>query len=249
MKTMGFTIFNRLLELETAVSYITLPPDGERPFTYQSGTVPILISAPHATAHQRRQHIKREEGFTGAMAQFLTETMGVHALYSRYRSLDDPNWDRQSPYKQYLQEIVQTEGIRFVLDLHGMSNKHKIGLALGTMNGRSCPDQESLILQTVQQQFQQTNQTSAKTYSELHWDHFVLNHSRFTGGLSSYTITRFASRQLGVPALQIELCSAMRVVARRPYTNSAAPLNGQLQAVQQTLHWLQDLVEALATAV
>jgi hypothetical protein len=101
----------------------------------------------------------------------------------------------------------------------------------------------------VQQQFQQTNQTSAKTYSELQWNHFVLNHSRFTGGLASHTITRFVSQQLGVPAMQIELCSAMRVVARRPYTNPTAPFNGQLQAVQQTLHWLQDLVEALATAV
>jgi hypothetical protein len=243
MNVIGFTMLNRLLELEAAVAHTTLPPDGVRPFTYQTGTLPILVSAPHATAHQRCQRIKKEEGFTGAIAQFLAETMGVQALFSHYRSLDDPNWDRQSPYKECLQEIVQTEGIRFVLDLHGMSNRHKIGLALGTMNGRSCPDYESLILQTVQRQFQQASQASVKTFTELHWDHFVLNHSRFTGGLTSHTITRFASQELQVPALQIELCSAVRVVAKRPFHT------GQPEAVQQTLKWLQDLVEALATAV
>jgi hypothetical protein len=116
------------------------------------------------------------------------------------------------------------------------------------MNGRSCPNQESLVLQTVQQHFQQTSQTTAKTFTELHWDHFVLNHPRFTGGLTSYTITRFVSQQLGVPALQIELCSTIRVV-QQPLPNSATTFRGQPQAIQQTMAWLQDLVETLATAV
>jgi len=57
-----------------------------------------------------------------------------------------------------------------VLDLHGMSNKYKIGLALGTMNGRSCPYHESLILQTVEKQYRPTSQTVAKKFPALRWD-------------------------------------------------------------------------------
>lgn len=246
---MGLSFLQRLQELETAVSYKTLAPDHEPSFTYQPGILPILISAPHATAHLRHQRIKGEEEFTGALTQFLAETTGIHALYSHYRSLGDPNWDHDSPYKQRLREIVQSSSIRFVLDLHGMSNRYKIGLALGTMNGRSCPDHESRILQTVETQFRPISQKTAKTFSELHWDHFVLNHSRFTGGLANYTITRFASQQLGVPALQIELCASARVVERRPFNTSSKPFRGQPEAIEQTVHLLQALVNTLLGAL
>ena len=246
---MGISFLHRLQELETAVSYTTLAPAGEASFTYQPGDVPILISAPHATVHLRCQRLKGEEEFTGALAQFLAEKTGVHALYSHYRSLGDPNWDRHSPYKQRLQEIVQSNDIRFVLDLHGMSNKYKIGLALGTMNGRSCPNYEPLILKTVAKQLRLTSQVDAKKFSELHWDHFVLNHSRFTGGLANYTITRFASQQLGVPALQIELCATARVVERRPLDKWPKPFRGQPEAIEQTVNLLQALVNTVLGAM
>lgn len=242
---MGLTFLHRLQELETAVSYKNLAPSWEPPFIYQPGDLPILISAPHATAHLRHQKVKGEEEFTGALAQFLAEKTGVHALYCHYRSLDDPNWDRHSPYKERLREIVQSSGIRFVLDLHGMSNRYKIGLALGTMNGRSCPNHESLILQTVEKQFRPTSQAAAKRFSELRWDHFVLNHPRFTGGLANYTITRFASQQLGISALQIELCASVRVVERRPLDKWLVPFRGQPKAIQQTVELLQALVNAV----
>ncbi len=246
---MGFSFLDQLLELETAVSYTTLPPAGDPSFTYQPGELPILISAPHATAHLRQQRLKGEEEFTGALAQFLAEQTGIHALYSHYRSPGDPNWDCSSPYKQRLQEIVQSNEIRFVLDLHGMSNRYKIGLALGTMNGRSCPNHEALILQTVEKQFHPISQTAAKKFSELRWDHFVLNHSRFTGGLTNYTITRFASQQLGVPALQIELCSSARIVERRPFGHWSTPFHGQPEAIKQAIELFQTLIKAVVQAM
>jgi hypothetical protein len=242
---MGLSFLHRLQELETAVSYTTLAPDGEPSFTYQRGELPVLVSAPHATAHLRRQHIKGEEEFTGALAQLLAETTGIHALYSHFRSPGDPNWDRDSPYKNRLQKIVCCNDIRFVLDLHGMSNKYKIGLALGTMNGRSCPDHEALIMQTVENQFRPISQKTAKTFAELRWDHFVLNHSRFTGGLANYTITRFASQQLGIPALQVELCASGRVVERRPFGQQSKPFYGHPPAIEQTVNLLQAVVKAI----
>ncbi|MCB8981400.1 MAG: hypothetical protein H6657_28675 [Ardenticatenaceae bacterium] len=244
---MTTSLLDRLMDLETAVSYTTPPPEGERPFVYRPGDLPILVSAPHATVHQRCQREKGEEEFTGALAQLLGETTGAHTLYSRYRSNDDPNWDRDSPYKTALQNIVQDQGIGFVLDLHGMSNRHKFGLALGTMNGRSCPDFEPLILETVQAQFQQTSQGIARNFTELRWDHFVLNHPRFTGGVANYTITRFASEQLGIPALQIELCSSARVVERRPFSQWKTPFRGQPEAIEQAVALLQSLVATLMT--
>ncbi|MCA9919843.1 MAG: hypothetical protein KC445_17925 [Anaerolineales bacterium] len=235
-------MLNRLIELETAVSPTTFAPEGERPFTHQPGPLPILISAPHATAHQRHKRLKKEEGFTGALAQLLAETTGAHTLYTRYRSPDDPNWDRQNRYKTRLGELAETYNIRFVVDLHGMSDRHNIGVALGSMNGRSCPNHESLILQTVRQHLIETHEEAAESFRELHWDHFVHNHSRFTGGVVSHTVTRFASQQLGVPALQIELCSSVRVVRKRP----SAPLSPGYEPILHTVAMLQNLVCTLA---
>jgi hypothetical protein len=246
---MSFSVLERLLELETAVAHKTVAPNGKRPFTHLSGHLPILISAPHATAHQRHHRLKREEGFTGALAHYLAETTGAHALYSRYRSPDDPNWDQHSPYKMRLQEIVQTHEVRFVLDLHGMSNRHKIGLALGSMNGRSCPRYEPIILQMVGEPFTQTTEARAETFANLHWDHFVLNHTRFTGGLAHHTITRFASQQLGVAALQVELCAAVRIVKKRPSGNPTPPFHGQPEPILQTVSLLQNWVRAVAATL
>lgn len=238
---MSFSVLNRLLELETAVSHTSFAPNGERPYKYQPGDLPILISAPHATAHQRHRRLKKEEGFTGALAQLLAETSGAHALYTLYRSPDDPNWDRYSPYKEQLGELVNRHHIRFVVDLHGMSDRHKIGVALGSMNGRSCPEYEPIILQTVRQHLTETDEEATELFPGLHWDHFVHNHSRFTGGVVSHTVTRFAAQQLGVPALQIELCTAVRVVGKRP-----SYLNPAQEPILHTVAMLQNLVCTLA---
>lgn len=242
---MSFSVLDRLIELETAVSHTTFAPEGERPFTHHLGHLPILISAPHATAHQRHQRLKKEEGFTGALAHLLAEMSGAHALYTRFRSLDDPNWDKNSPYKTQLNAIVGRHGIRFVVDLHGMSDKHGIGVALGSMNGRSCPNHEPLILQTVRQHLTETREETAESFPELHWNHFVHNHSRFTGGVVSHTITRFASQRLGISALQIELCTAVRVVRKRPSTDPAPTDEPILHTVAMLQHLVCTLAENL----
>lgn len=243
---MSFSLLERLLELETAVSHTIFAPEGERPYIHQPGELPVLLSAPHATAHMRCRRIKKEEGFTGALAHLLAETTGAHAFYSRYSLADDPNWDEHSPYKRCLQNIVEANGIQFVLDLHGMSDRHKIGVALGSMNGRSCPNHEPLILQTMAAQFTQTDEDAASAFPQLRWDHFVLNHSRFTGGVANHTITRFASQRLGLSAMQIELCASVRVVKKRPSTPGSIASDNHYQPVSQIIALLQNLIRVLA---
>jgi hypothetical protein len=81
------------------------------------------------------------------------------------------------------------------------------------MNGRSCPRHEPLIIQTLQAHgFRQSTKAEVRQFDRLRWDHFVLNHSRFTGGVINHTVTKFVVEMLGVAAAQIELCSSLRVV-------------------------------------
>ncbi|MEJ2749664.1 MAG: hypothetical protein P8183_17425, partial [Anaerolineae bacterium] len=172
-----------------------------------------------------------------------------HVLYTQFMTHHDPNYEPDTPYKTALRQIVRQHSIRFVLDIHGMSDRHKFGLALGTMNGRSCPQYEPLILQTLQTHgFHQSTKAEVRQFDRLRWDRFVLNHSRFTGGVINHTVTKFAVEELGVAAAQIELCSSLRVV-QSVTTDGRLVFVGDEQGVETAVHTLIALVHRLAGSV
>lgn len=210
----SLTIPQRLIDLEADVTYYEPPADGEPPFRYEVGTLPVLISAPHGAAHRRDGRYKQEDEYTAAFARLLAERTGAHAIYTHALSENDPNWDRKSPYKTALAGVVGEHDIRFVIDIHGMSDRHKFGVAVGTMRGASCRQRhEALIVEMLREsEFSPATAAEVREFPELRWDRYVLNHSRFTGGLSSHTVTRFAAEELGVPAAQFELCARLRIV-------------------------------------
>lgn len=242
-------LLRRLQLLEQSVSYYSPPPAGELPFSYEPGSVPILLSAPHGAAHQRNGRLKEEDEYTTALVRLVAAETGAHALYTRYQSDTDPNWDRQTPYKEQLRQIIREHRIVFVLDIHGMSNRHKIGLAVGTINGRSCPQHEPHIVRMLENgRFKQITQAQATQFSQLQTDHFVLNHSRFTGGVRNHTVTRFVSQELNTPAAQLELCSSLRVVKRewREAGHKWPRLfQGDPNGIDQTVKTLISLVNGL----
>jgi hypothetical protein len=147
-----------------------------------------------------------------------------------------------------LRTLVAQYGIGFVLDIHGMSNLHRIGIAVGTIGGASCPDYETLIVENLKAQaFIETTAEQAQQFKRLHWDHFVLNHHRFTGGLASHTVTRYASQELRVAAAQIELCGSLRIV--RPHSTSKirADFRGDPAGIHRTIATLQIIVLELSS--
>ncbi len=238
-------LLQRLMALETAVTHKHPPTNGESPFVHEPGLVPILLSAPHGTAHRRNGRVKAEEGFTSALARLVAAETGAHVLYTQFMTHSDPNYETDAPYKTALRQIVQRHGINFVLDIHGMSDRHGFGLALGTMNGRSCPQHESLILQTLQSHgFHQSTKADVRLFERLCWDRFVLNHSRFTGGVINHTVTKFVVEELGVAAAQIELCSSLRVV-QSVTTDGRLVFVGDEVGVETAVHTLIALVHTV----
>ncbi len=239
----------RLIALEHEVFYNEPPRDGEQPFAYQPGHLPILLSAPHGAEHLRNGRFKDEDEYTASIARLVAENTGAHVLYSYAQSNSDPNWDRHAPYKEQLGEIVADSDIRFVLDIHGMSNRHKFGLALGTIRGRSCPDHEALIVRTLEaNQFRPATIVEAKAFDRLQWDRFVVNPPRFTGGVSSYTVTRYVSQELRVAGAQLELCSNLRVVERRSPSKRPQRFAGDPAAIVHIIETLEHLVHTLVDA-
>lgn len=239
-------LLQRLKSLEKVVKYREFPPQGARPFVYEVGNLPVLISAPHGAAHMRNGQMKREDGYTTGFARLVAAETGAHVLYATHLNPLDPNWYEQTPYKDCLQQIIQRHHIGFVLDLHGMRNKYKIGLALGTMNGRSCPDHESLITQALRSQgFTPITQKEATAAPILRWNTVVLNHKRFTGGLTNHTVTRFVAETMRVPAVQVEICSAIRIVEQKPHDLLPTPYYGNPAAIEQGVRGLTAVVRSL----
>ena len=59
----------------------------------EEGSIPILVSAPHAVTQTREGKDKRAEILTGALALWLHEEAGVHVFCHARSDGHDPNFD------------------------------------------------------------------------------------------------------------------------------------------------------------
>ena len=241
------SVLDDLDRLEREVRYNAPPDAGQPSFRYEPGRLPVLVSAPHGAAHRRDGRYKDEDEYTAAFARLLAERTGAHVLYAWAQSESDPNWDRHSPYKDALREAVAAAGIRAVVDIHGMGNRHKIGIAVGTMRGRSCPEPVAERITTALEAhgFRPTTARDARDFSRLQWDRYVLDHARFTGGLTSHTVTRFASEELRIVSVQFELCSSLRIVRRLSSGKQPADFSGDPAAIAHTLATFERIIAGL----
>ncbi len=231
-------LLNRLVELEADIHYKMAPLDGERDFGYDFGRLPIVLSAPHGAAHSRNGTLKNEDDYTAGLARLVAEMTGAHAIYLRNRSAVDANFYAGVPYKQFLQEVIRRNRIRFVLDLHGAAAYRDFGLALGTLNGESCPDERPLILSVLKRfGFDE----DALWLSRLDLDDTF----SAIGAEDQETVTRFVAQYLHVPAAQIEINAYLRVVRRQVEASERDPFCGDPAAIERTVMMLASLVAEL----
>jgi len=236
-------LHRRLMELDQLCDYTRIEVTGEPWFKVQHGTAPVLVSAPHACMHVRDGVSKMQEEFTGAIAFYLAQTCDCYAMVTCCSSSEDPNWVMQGEYKSALQSLVQQNNIRFLIDLHGMTNRHQIGVAIGTMDGQSC-DSETVVPCFTDAGFKLVTLNQKDSNTTDVWRRVVLNHPKFTGGLVNHTVTRFASQQLGIKAVQIELSSQARVVESQATSYWPHEYYGNPQAITASVGALQSLVES-----
>ena len=93
------------------------PPDN---IYVVEGTVPVLISVPHAVPHMRDGRQKSDEVNTDVLGMILQEHVGCH-LFVNAGVEGDPNYDESNLYRDKIVEYAKTHGVAFVIDLHGAS--------------------------------------------------------------------------------------------------------------------------------
>ena len=229
-----------LVELEQAHQYRTAAPGNASWFQVDTGSVPVLVSAPHACMHNRDGDMKMEEEFTGAIARYLSVMTGCVSIYSVYQAAEDPNWQSDSEYKCAITRLHEEFGFKYMIDLHGMLNSHRMGVAVGTICGQSCDPAEVAsafkahgFIETELAALEH-NRDAVEPKRRL-----VVDHPRFTGGVRNHTVTRFASKELGIPSVQVELASIARVVFSpstadwpQSYTGDQATIASAVRALE-----------------
>jgi gamma-glutamylcyclotransferase (GGCT)/AIG2-like uncharacterized protein YtfP len=182
--------------------YKKLPSEEGEEAIYVKGSVPLLITAPHATAHVRMNKLKRHEFYTGALGVLLHSLTGCHVFYTNCQSEPDPNYYDESPFKTRLAEVVCNQDIRFLIDLHGTGAErtHDIFPGVG--------EQFEFLLGN-EHYLEQLERAADNCGIAL-------------GGLDVFpaarqmTVTKFAAMRLGIPAVQLEINRALRRPASDP---------------------------------
>jgi hypothetical protein len=126
----------------------------------------ILITAAHATNHERDGAAKVADRGTGGLAVLLAQVTGCTALIA----LDTPgdaNYDRDHPLKKRLAELRPT----VVIDLHGMRSRAESDVDLGTGTGTAPPAvvsalNDSSLRVTVNQIFHAMRPTTVTSFAQ-----------------------------------------------------------------------------------
>lgn len=227
-------------------------------FKCLNGQRPVLVSAPHACRHQRDGVEKMAEEFTAAFACILAQQTNCHAIFTTNKTTEDPNWVLRGEYKKAINEMVEKNHIGFLVDLHGMTNRHNMGLAIGTMRGRSCPgvDIKSVFLREgfaltdiddlppkVARKMAVPIGANKGADENENWRRLVIDHPLFTGGLRNHTVTRYATEELGISAVQIEIASVARIVQQGKTEDWPYEYSGNTKAITACVRGLCALIE------
>ncbi len=184
------------------------PPHGSDPHIHLEGTVPVLVTAPHATRHRRGGAAKRHDRHTAALAVAAHALTGCHALYTHWATAADPNYYDDVPFKRAVAEIVGAHGIAFVVDIHGTGPGVERDVHPGFGEAREFLLGCERAAAVLEESF---SAAGIKVGSE-----------HLYRAARQQTVAKFAARRLGVRAMQLEIGWRLRDPAHRPADFDAA---------------------------
>jgi len=176
-------------------------PKQEEPFLLSVGELPVLVSAPHAVRHYRQKKIKMSDQFTGSIVYLLNKLTGCHAIAATKLYGGDPNIDYPCIYKEKIAEFCAIKKVKLILDIHGAAREREFDVDFGTNGGKNLLG-KTRILETLEENFQDFG------LSKTSRDHFAAS--------GTNTVANYVARELGIPAVQIEINKQYRVPAQNP---------------------------------
>ncbi len=182
--------------------YYRMEPDGRSEENiFLEGTVPVLVTCPHSTAHVRMGKLKRHEFYTAALGAVAHLVLGCHCLYANREQGTDPNYYDDCDFKTALGKILSETKIDLVVDIHGTGNERPEDLFPGVGTGREF----LLLAPDVLDDFY----LSAKEHGIAAGSADIFPAAR------QMTVAKFVANRFSVPAIQIEISDRLRMPWRR----------------------------------
>jgi len=193
--------YKRLIKLEKPFSRNMCNGGGREHFKIESGTIPILVSAPHSVNHYRDSSVKKADLYTGGIARYLHELTSCHVIYSSRYSETDPNNDpsENSEYKKRMGEYVKEHDIRLVIDLHGASADRPYAVEMGTIDDEDTSLCNHKFIDNL------INDVFVKELADIESAVKDVQKNVVFNAKNPNTVTSYVSSQLGIPAIQLEI--------------------------------------------
>lgn len=108
----------------------------------------VIFSCPHAVSQTREGKIKMADINTGPLGITLNK-LGYNVLIKTKNCGDDANYDKKSGFKTFLNRKIEDHNFKYLIDLHGMSKKRNVLIALGTCFGKNSKNSLELTNQFI----------------------------------------------------------------------------------------------------
>ena len=184
----------------------------------RKGSIPVLISAPHAVRQYRCDSTKASDYLTGALALSLAEQLDCFAFVRNCNNQDDPNFpigktlpEANTMYLQYLLNMIELYDIQLVIDLHGCSDQRNFDCSIWSDNFKTC---DSNIISIFKEKFNEYNISCDE------------NGTEYLGG----QVTRQVSRLTNVFQLEVKRSFRSLDVADRDNLSSF------IEAMENSIH-------------
>ena len=192
------------LNFEERQKFLYREPAGEDAdgLIYIKGDIPVLVTSPHSSVHKRLGKLKRQEFYTAALSVMLHSLTGCHVLYTNRLMESDPNYYDDSPFKKRFSQIVRSNDIKSLIDIHGTGSQKRFDIYPGV---------------GVKKEFL----LGYENYLADFWK--IANASKISiGGLDVFpaakqmTVTKYAARKLKIPSIQLEINRKLREPEKNP---------------------------------
>ncbi len=108
------------------------------PYIMKIGLFPVIITAPHTMKQIKKDgSIKLSEPFTKAIAQYVANNLNTSFLIKIKDTGIDANSENKEDFKGMLLQVIKTQNIKLLIDIHGSKKERNFDIEFGTLNNLS----------------------------------------------------------------------------------------------------------------
>ncbi len=157
------------------------------PYIIKIGLLPVIITAPHTMRQQREDGtIKLSEPFTKAITMYVANNLNTSFLIKIKDTGVDANSDNKEYFKETLLQIIESQNIKLLIDIHGSKKERNFDIEFGTLNNLSAGSSTVKELEN--------------TFKEHNINNIVYNNPFKGGG-----ITKYIYGNTNIDVIQIEI--------------------------------------------